>query len=54
MLSFEEHDSVPWNPLDEAMVADELGEYRLRELPERLAASYTLRAVKDGSDTLRS
>ena len=54
MVSFEEHDSVPWNPLDTEMVADELGEFRLREQPERLAASYTLRAVKDRSDTLRS
>jgi SAM-dependent methyltransferase len=43
---FEEHQSVPWNALDEAMVADELGEFRLRHRPERLAASYTLRAEK--------
>lgn len=49
---FDEHDSVPWNPLADEMVADDMGEYRLRQLPERLAASYTLRAVKDGSDTL--
>ena len=43
---FEEHDSAPWNPLGSAMVADDLGEYRLREHPERLAATYTLRAKK--------
>jgi SAM-dependent methyltransferase len=52
IVMFEEHDSVPWNALDDEMVADELGEYRLREHPERLAASYTLRAVKEPSDTL--
>lgn len=41
-----EHDSVPWNPLGDAMVEDGRGEWRLREKPERLAASYTLQAVK--------
>jgi SAM-dependent methyltransferase len=46
IISFEEHDSVPWNPLGDAMVEGELGEWRLRERPERLAATYTLRAVK--------
>lgn len=46
LTSIEEHDSVPWNPLGSAM--DELanGEWRLRERPERLAASYTLQARK--------
>lgn len=43
---FEEHDSVPWNALGDVMVEGELGEWRLRHRPERLAASYTLRAVK--------
>lgn len=43
---FQEHDSVPWNALGDVMVAGDLGEWRLRERPERLAASYTLRAVK--------
>lgn len=43
---FEEHDSVPWNVAGDAMVCDELGEWRMREHPERLAATYTLRAVK--------
>lgn len=44
---FEEHQSVPWNPLGDAMVDDEMGEFRLRENPERLAATFTLRAVKN-------
>ncbi|MBI5087631.1 MAG: class I SAM-dependent methyltransferase [Actinobacteria bacterium] len=52
VVLFDEHDSVPWNPLADEMVADDLGEYRLRHVPERLAASYTLRAVKEGSGTL--
>jgi len=43
---FEEHDSVPWNALGDAMVEGELGEWRLRSRPERLAATYTLRATK--------
>jgi SAM-dependent methyltransferase len=47
LVAIEEHESVPWNPLGEAMVEDDLGECRLREHPERLAASYTLQAVKD-------
>jgi len=42
-----EHDSVPWNALDEAMEDIGGGEYRLRENPLRLAASYTLQAVKE-------
>ena len=41
-----EHDSVPWEALPGLMVVDERGEWRLRENPERLAASYTLQAVK--------
>lgn len=46
MTAFEEHRSLPWNPAGEAMVEDELGEWTLRENPERLAASYTLQAVR--------
>jgi SAM-dependent methyltransferase len=42
-----EHDSVPWLALPEQMTVDELGEWRLGTRPERLAASYTLQAVKD-------
>ena len=45
-----EHDSVPWEALPGLMVLDEHGEWRLRERPERLAASYTLQAVKDPPD----
>lgn len=42
-----EHDSVPWDALPGLMVLDEAtGEYRLRERPERLPATFTLTAVK--------
>ena len=46
LTALEEHDSVPWNPLGDAMEEiDNLGEYRLREMaPARLAATYTLQA----------
>jgi SAM-dependent methyltransferase len=44
---FEEHHSVPWNPLGEVMEEFEPNEFRLRVMPERLAATYTLRAVKN-------
>jgi len=43
---FEEHDSVPWNPLGDAMEDVGGGEYRLRDEPERLPCTYTLRARK--------
>ncbi|MFM8483739.1 MAG: class I SAM-dependent methyltransferase [Actinomycetota bacterium] len=43
---FEEHDSVPWNALGDCKVEGDLGEWRLRQRPERLAATYTLRAVR--------
>ena len=46
LTAIEEHDSVPWNPLDDAMHEDGTGEYRLRKDPERLAATYTLQASK--------
>ena len=49
ITSFEEHDSVPWNPLGDGMVEDGEGEYRLRSAPERLAASYTLQATLNAS-----
>ena len=39
-----EHDSVPWEALPQQMVQGELGEWRLADRPERLAASYTLQA----------
>jgi SAM-dependent methyltransferase len=41
-----EHDSVPWEALPGQMTSGDLGEWRLTERPWRLAASYTLQAVK--------
>lgn len=41
-----EHDSVPWNALP-GMMTESGGEWRLTENPERLAASFTLQAVKN-------
>jgi len=46
LTAIEEHDSAPWNGLGDAMEEVEGGEYRLRVAPERLAATYTLQAVK--------
>jgi len=46
LTAFEEHDTVPWAALGEQMERLGDGEYRLRDRPERLAASYTLQAVK--------
>ena len=45
--AFEEHRSVPWNPLGTLCVESDLpGEFRLRDQTERLPLSYTLRAAK--------
>jgi 2-polyprenyl-3-methyl-5-hydroxy-6-metoxy-1,4-benzoquinol methylase len=41
-----EHDSVPWEALPQQMTRDDGGEWRLKDRPWRLAASYTLQAVK--------
>lgn len=41
---FEEHTSVPWNALGDQMEHIGGGEYALADRPERLPASYTLRA----------
>lgn len=42
-----EHDSLPWDALPGLMVLDEAtGEYRLRDRPERLPATFTLTAIK--------
>lgn len=41
-----EHDSVPWEALPGHMTQGELGEWRLSDRPRRLAASYTLQAIK--------
>ena len=46
LTAIEEHDSVPWNPLGDAMEAVGGGEYRLRHDAARLAATYTLQATK--------
>lgn len=41
-----EHDSVPWDALPGQMTKDDHGEHRLTDRPWRLAASYTLQAVR--------
>jgi SAM-dependent methyltransferase len=46
LTAFVEHDSVPWEALPGHMTRDDAGEWRLTEQPDRLAASYTLQAVK--------
>ncbi len=47
LTSLTEHDSVPWDALPGALVLDEdLREYRLRDRPERLPATFTLTARK--------
>lgn len=43
---FEEHDSVPWPALGDQMDDIGDGEFRLRDRPERLPHSYTVRARK--------
>ncbi|WP_250442602.1 class I SAM-dependent methyltransferase [Actinotalea sp. C106] len=45
LTSLTEHDSAPWEALPELMVLDEgVDEYRLRDRPERLPATFTLTA----------
>jgi SAM-dependent methyltransferase len=46
LTSFEEHNSVPWAALGDLMEELPSGEFRLKDRPQRLAASYTLQAVK--------
>jgi SAM-dependent methyltransferase len=46
VTGFVEHDSVPWDALPGQMERLPTGEYRLTDRPERLAASYTLQALK--------
>lgn len=41
-----EHDSVPWRAIKDVMSCDENGEWRLTDRPERLAASFTLQAMR--------
>jgi SAM-dependent methyltransferase len=47
LTQFVEHDSVPWEALPGHMVVDDAGEWRLSAEPERLAASYTMQAIKE-------
>jgi SAM-dependent methyltransferase len=49
LTAIEEHDTVPWNPLGDAMEDARGGEYRLVHDPQRLPATYTLSAVKAAS-----
>jgi SAM-dependent methyltransferase len=49
LAALEEHDTVPWNPLGDAMEEVGGGEHRLRVAPERLPATYTLQATKAGT-----
>jgi SAM-dependent methyltransferase len=46
LTMLQEHDSCPWDPIPGSTVADEHGEHRLAEKPERLAQTYTLQARK--------
>ncbi len=49
LTAFTEHDSVPWNAIPGQMERDETAdEWRMRDTPSRVAASYTLQAVKGG------
>jgi SAM-dependent methyltransferase len=45
-----EHNSVPWNAIPGQMTEDSDGEWRLSQRPDRLAATYTLQAVKSSVD----
>ncbi|MEV4147175.1 class I SAM-dependent methyltransferase [Amycolatopsis sp. NPDC049691] len=47
LTGFTEHDSVPWDAVPGQMVRDG-NEWRMRDTPSRIAASYTLQAVKAG------
>ncbi len=46
ITQFVEHDSAPWDALSGQMERDERMEWRLIDRPWRLAATYTLQAVK--------
>jgi hypothetical protein len=46
VTQFLEHDSVPWNALPGQMSLDSVGEWRLSDAPQRLAASFTIQASK--------
>jgi len=46
LSAFEEHQCAPWDPFGAAGFRDGQGEYRLRQRPERIPATYTLQALK--------
>jgi SAM-dependent methyltransferase len=46
ITGFVEHDSVPWEAIDDQMEQLPNGEWRLRDRPHRLPHTYTLQAVK--------
>ncbi|MGH9059087.1 MAG: class I SAM-dependent methyltransferase [Acidimicrobiales bacterium] len=46
LTGFTEHNSIPWNALPKEMAKGAGDEWRMREKPDRLAASYTLQAMK--------
>jgi SAM-dependent methyltransferase len=46
ITGFVEHDSAPWEALPGQMTKDDAGEWRLTDRPWRLAATYTLQAVR--------
>ncbi|MGH3829581.1 MAG: class I SAM-dependent methyltransferase [Pseudonocardiaceae bacterium] len=46
LTALTEHDSVPWEALPGHMAVNDAGEWRLSTEPERLAASYTMQAIK--------
>jgi SAM-dependent methyltransferase len=48
LTMLQEHDSAPWNALPGMTVSDEMGEWRLRDRPWRLAQTYTMQARKRG------
>jgi SAM-dependent methyltransferase len=48
LTAIEEHDTVPWNPLGDAMEDVGNGEFRLRSGADRLPATYTLQATWPG------
>jgi SAM-dependent methyltransferase len=48
LTAIEEHDTVPWNPLGDAMEDVGGGEFRLRHDPARLPVTYTLQAIRPG------
>jgi len=49
LTAIEEHDTAPGRPLEDMMEDVGQGEYRLRTLPARLPATYTIQATKSDS-----